>query len=295
MNGGTGPLRAGGQALADGVLMRTERAWAIARIDGTIETRAAARQPVRPPCRCSGSWPASAGPSSSASSRACCARARAAMPGCAGSRRANRRFLLALLGAEAVVARSRAVAAGASTSRSGAPAWLTLAAVDRRARRHAPGDRPVALALPRRRAQGRRRPRAVASIWPTPTPCSPAPACTTGAAPTSSSCSRCSAWPWRRCRRRCRCRCSSWPSAPPSSSCRWPPGGPGFVGSRAAAEWRTHAAADRHHGRAHPRRAGRRLPGPRRRARRPTPASRRPSRADERGPRRRLTAGRSGW
>ena len=37
MNGGTEPVRAGGQALADGVLMRTDRAWAIAREDGSIE------------------------------------------------------------------------------------------------------------------------------------------------------------------------------------------------------------------------------------------------------------------
>ena len=37
MNGGTEPVRAGGQALADGVLMRTERAWAIAREDGSVE------------------------------------------------------------------------------------------------------------------------------------------------------------------------------------------------------------------------------------------------------------------
>jgi uncharacterized protein YqhQ len=31
------PIKAGGQALADGVLMRTERAWAIARADGSVE------------------------------------------------------------------------------------------------------------------------------------------------------------------------------------------------------------------------------------------------------------------
>ena len=37
MNGGTEPVRAGGQALADGVLMRTDRAWAIAREDGSVE------------------------------------------------------------------------------------------------------------------------------------------------------------------------------------------------------------------------------------------------------------------
>lgn len=31
------PMKAGGQALADGVFMRTERAWAIARADGSVE------------------------------------------------------------------------------------------------------------------------------------------------------------------------------------------------------------------------------------------------------------------
>ena len=39
------PVKAGGQALADGVLMRTERAWAIARADGTVEVGQVA--PVR--------------------------------------------------------------------------------------------------------------------------------------------------------------------------------------------------------------------------------------------------------
>jgi len=34
----TAPLRVGGQALPDGVLMRTERAWAIAHADGRVET-----------------------------------------------------------------------------------------------------------------------------------------------------------------------------------------------------------------------------------------------------------------
>lgn len=34
------PVKAGGQALADGVLMRTERAWAIARADGTVDVGA---------------------------------------------------------------------------------------------------------------------------------------------------------------------------------------------------------------------------------------------------------------
>lgn len=32
------PVRVGGQALPDGVLMRTDRSWAIARQDGTVET-----------------------------------------------------------------------------------------------------------------------------------------------------------------------------------------------------------------------------------------------------------------
>lgn len=45
------PIKVGGQALADGVLMRTNRAWAIARADGSVEVGAlppspAARIPV---------------------------------------------------------------------------------------------------------------------------------------------------------------------------------------------------------------------------------------------------------
>ena len=36
----TKPVKAGGQALADGVLMRTEKAWAIARADGSLEVGA---------------------------------------------------------------------------------------------------------------------------------------------------------------------------------------------------------------------------------------------------------------
>src|SRR4051794_21518476 len=39
-------IRVGGQALADGVFMRTERAWAIARADGTIETGPVPHNPV---------------------------------------------------------------------------------------------------------------------------------------------------------------------------------------------------------------------------------------------------------
>src|SRR6476469_4795963 len=41
-------LRVGGQALADGVFMRTEKAWAIARADGSIE---AGVVPSNPPHR----------------------------------------------------------------------------------------------------------------------------------------------------------------------------------------------------------------------------------------------------
>src|SRR2546423_13993404 len=38
--------KVGGQALADGVFMRTDRAWAIARADGSIETGTLARTRV---------------------------------------------------------------------------------------------------------------------------------------------------------------------------------------------------------------------------------------------------------
>ena len=41
-------LKVGGQALADGVFMRTERAWAVARADGTVEVG------TTPPKRCPG-------------------------------------------------------------------------------------------------------------------------------------------------------------------------------------------------------------------------------------------------
>ena len=41
-----GAVRPGGQALADGVLMRTKLAWAIARADGTVETGPMARTPM---------------------------------------------------------------------------------------------------------------------------------------------------------------------------------------------------------------------------------------------------------
>lgn len=40
------PIKVGGQALADGVLMRTSRAWAIARQDGSVEVGAVAPNPL---------------------------------------------------------------------------------------------------------------------------------------------------------------------------------------------------------------------------------------------------------
>lgn len=43
--GQAGPVRPGGQALADGVLMRTRLAWAIARSDGSTEVGAMPRNP----------------------------------------------------------------------------------------------------------------------------------------------------------------------------------------------------------------------------------------------------------
>jgi uncharacterized protein YqhQ len=51
MTAATMPVKVGGQALADGVLMRTNRAWAIARADGSVDVGAlppspAARVPV---------------------------------------------------------------------------------------------------------------------------------------------------------------------------------------------------------------------------------------------------------
>jgi uncharacterized protein YqhQ len=42
----TKPVRAGGQALADGVLMRTEKAWAIARADGSVAVGQVAPVPL---------------------------------------------------------------------------------------------------------------------------------------------------------------------------------------------------------------------------------------------------------
>src|SRR4051794_27122741 len=40
------PVRVGGQALADGVFMRTEKAWAIARADGSIEAGVVPSNPL---------------------------------------------------------------------------------------------------------------------------------------------------------------------------------------------------------------------------------------------------------
>jgi uncharacterized protein YqhQ len=106
VNGGTEgaqPVRAGGQALADGVLMRTERAWAIARIDGTIETGELPgnRFSAVPVLR------VLAGLGSALKLGIMKGMLRKGAGGDArvrGSRRANRKFLFALLGAEAVVA-----------------------------------------------------------------------------------------------------------------------------------------------------------------------------------------------
>lgn len=106
MNGGTEgarPLRAGGQALADGVLMRTERAWAIARIDGTVETgelptnRLAAVPVLRVLGGLGGALKLGIVKGMLRKGGGSDARVR-------GSRRANRKFLFALVAAEAVVA-----------------------------------------------------------------------------------------------------------------------------------------------------------------------------------------------
>ena len=120
MNGGTGPLRAGGQALADGVLMRTERAWAIARIDGTIETgelpgnRFAAVPVLRVIAGLGGALKLGIMKGMLRKGAGGGARVR-------GSRRANRGFLFALLGAEAVVA-----GLGLWLGRLDVPQWGTV-------------------------------------------------------------------------------------------------------------------------------------------------------------------------
>lgn len=104
MNGGTTkPLRAGGQALADGVLMRTERAWAIARIDGTIESGAlpenrwSAVPVMRVLAGLGGALKLGIVKGMLRKGAGSDARVK-------GSRRANRRFLFALLAAEGAVA-----------------------------------------------------------------------------------------------------------------------------------------------------------------------------------------------
>ena len=97
------PLRAGGQALADGVLMRTDRAWAIARIDGTVdagplpENRFAAIPVVRVLAGLGGALKLGIVKGMLRKGAGDDARVK-------GSRRANRRFLVAVLGAEALVA-----------------------------------------------------------------------------------------------------------------------------------------------------------------------------------------------
>lgn len=107
MSGGTGslaarPLRAGGQALADGVLMRTERAWAIARLDGAVESgplpvnRFAAIPVLRVLAGLGGALKLGIVKGMLRRGAGADARVR-------GSRRANRRFLFALVGAEVVV------------------------------------------------------------------------------------------------------------------------------------------------------------------------------------------------
>lgn len=103
-------VKAGGQALADGVLMRTDRAWAIARTDGSVTTGHLAANRVRiPVLRVILSLGAAlrlgvargmfgSGTTADRSSRA---------------RRANRRLMIALVAAEVgVVALGRVVPPG---------------------------------------------------------------------------------------------------------------------------------------------------------------------------------------
>jgi uncharacterized protein YqhQ len=100
--GTTKPVRAGGQALADGVLMRTERAWAIARSDGTVErgpvprNRFSAIPVLRVLAGLGGSLKLGIVRGMLRKGAGDDARVR-------GSRRANRRFLLAILAAEGLV------------------------------------------------------------------------------------------------------------------------------------------------------------------------------------------------
>lgn len=93
------PVKVGGQALADGVLMRTDRAWAIARADGSVEAGATApnraeRIPVLRVLVGLGSA------LTLAIGRGILGRG-ADRPGRRASRRLNRRFLWVLFGIEA--------------------------------------------------------------------------------------------------------------------------------------------------------------------------------------------------
>jgi uncharacterized protein YqhQ len=117
--GTTKPVRAGGQALADGVLMRTERAWAIARIDGTLEVGAVPENP----------WAAIpilrvlrglGGALKLGVARGMLRRGSGQGERVARSRRANGRFLAALLVAEGAVA-----VLGLWLSRFDVPRWGT--------------------------------------------------------------------------------------------------------------------------------------------------------------------------
>jgi uncharacterized protein YqhQ len=97
----SGPVKVGGQALADGVLMRTNRAWAIARADGSVEVGALPPSPAAriPVVRVVAGL---AGAVKLAVSRGMLGRGSAAGPAARQSaRRLNRRFLAVLVGLEA--------------------------------------------------------------------------------------------------------------------------------------------------------------------------------------------------
>ena len=117
MNGGAAPIRAGGQALADGVLMRTERAWAIARLDGSVEVGAVpvnrwARLPVARVLAGLG------GALKLGVVRGMLRRGDGGSDGVRRSRRLNGRFLVVLLVAEGAVA-----LLGWGAGRVELPAW----------------------------------------------------------------------------------------------------------------------------------------------------------------------------
>lgn len=114
------PVKAGGQALADGVMMRTPLAWAIARADGTIDVgrNPAARLPGLPVLRIL----LSLGGALRVGVVRGMLGSRNRSQGASRSRRLNSRFLLAMLLAEAVVwALTRVVAS------FDPPAWVDLA------------------------------------------------------------------------------------------------------------------------------------------------------------------------